>query len=296
PGPLAPDGDLPNASDCSEFDRIYAVTRLDLERLDDTGEATADIQDWPWQHGAPVKDGDGIPNNYDIEAGDRPDITGHQMLWWVMNDLGGPHGWGQTEPLGVEVQASAFSFAADEPALHHATFFRYRIINRQSYTIDSVYVGLWRDVDLGDGTDDFVGSDTTLGMGFVYNGDDFDDSIDGYGAHPPALGLDFLQGPVAENDGLDNDGDGSMDEPGERLRMSTFMIYHGDSGVRGNPYDAVDAYNYMRAIWRDGTPLTYGGTGYGGTTPTHFMWPGDPVSQAYWSEENTDGLGSRNTP
>jgi len=26
------------------------------------------------------------------------------------------------------------------------------------------------------------------------------------------------------------------------------------------------------------------------------MWPGDPVSQAYWSEENTDGLGSRNTP
>src|SRR5690606_4142280 len=57
-----------------------------------------------------------------------------------------------------------------------------------------------------------------------------------------------------------------------------------------------DVYNYLRGVWRDGTPMTEGGAGYGGSQPTNFMFPGDPVNREYWSEENTDGKGSRNTP
>ena len=51
----------------------------------------------------------------------------------------------------------------------------------------------WSDPDLGNANDDYVGCDTTLSLGFVYNGDNNDES--GYGAAPPAMGYDFFQGP-----------------------------------------------------------------------------------------------------
>ncbi len=296
PGPLNEDGGLPNPLDCSEYDRIYEVTVRDLERLDETGEATADIQDWPWDQGAPVADGDGNPDNYDLAGGDRPEITGHQMLWWVMNDVGGPHGWSQSQPLGIEIQVSAFSVLSTDAALDHATFYQYRITNKQSHVIDSVYFGFWKDADLGNASDDFVGSDTTLGMSFIYNGDDDDQGSHGYGAAPPAIGFDFIQGPVASGDGVDNDGDGLVDEEGERMGMTLFLYYNGDSTPQGNPFTAMEAYNYLRGIWRDGKPMTFGGTGYGGDQRTSFMFPGDPVTGSFWSEVNVDGAGSRNHP
>ncbi len=296
PGPLTESGSLPNASDCSEYDRIYEITIRDLERLDETGEATPDILDWPWQHGAPVADGDGNPDNFDLAGGDRPGITGHKMLWWVMNDVGGPHRWSDSPPLGIEIRVSAFAVLSTDAALDHATFYQYRITNKQSHVIDSVYFGLWNDADLGNAGDDYVGSDTTLGMAFFYNGDDDDQGPHGYGVAPPAIGFDFIQGPVASADGVDNDGDGLVDEEGERMEMTIFLYYNGDSTPQGNPFTAMEAYNYLRGIWRDGNPMTVGGTGYGGDQRTSFMFPGDPVTRSFWSELNTDDAGSRNTP
>lgn len=295
PGPLTEAGELPNASDCSAYDRIYEITVRDLEQLDETGDVTADIRDWPWQLGAPVRDGDGNPENYDLAAGDRPDITGHQMFWWVMNDLGGQHGWGGTQPLGIEVRASAFAVLSTDPSLDHATFYRYQISNKQSYTIENTYVGLWADADLGFLHDDFVGSDTLLGMAYFYNADDVDDRPSGYGAAPPALGIDFVQGVLARHDELDNDADGEVDEDGERKSMSTVIHLTGADWGWGAPA-AYAAYGYLRGIWLDGKPLTVGGTGYGGTTPASFAFPGDPVTGSYWSEMNMDGDGARNTP
>ena len=43
-------------------------------------------------------------------------------------------------------------------------------------------------------------------------GDAEDEGADGYGFNPPAIGVDFFQGPLSDpNDGLDNDGDGAVD-------------------------------------------------------------------------------------
>lgn len=293
PGPLDDQGNPP--ADCSPFDRIYSITKDDLDAFEAGEPHTADIEDWPWQLGAPVVDGDGNPNNYNLAGGDRPELTGTQTAWWIMNDVAGPHEWSQSAPIGLEVQVTAFAFRRAD-ALNNTTFYKYKLIYKGSQPLTNTYFGIWSDPDLGNAGDDFVGSDTTLGMGFVYNGDDFDDTSVGYGGQPPALGYDFFQGPLVNNDGRDNDGDGEVDEDDERIAMSKFIYYNNDSTPIGNPFTGDEAYGYLRGIWRDGKPVTLGGDGYGGDVLVDYMFPGDPTTAEFWSEENIDGAGARNTP
>ena len=58
---------------------------------------------------------------------------------------------------------------------------------------------------LGDPFDDYVGCDVNRGLGYVYNGDGVDEDNTGflgYGANPPAVGVDFFEGPYQDNDGI----------------------------------------------------------------------------------------------
>ncbi|MDX1408795.1 MAG: hypothetical protein R3330_11695, partial [Saprospiraceae bacterium] len=210
PGPINDDGTLPNPEDCATYDRIYKVSRLDIENYEATGMAASDLADWPADLGAPVlaargngvdddgdglidegsdgidNDGDGfvderneqerrIDGGYDLAAGDRPEIVGDQALWWVMNDLGNEHRNSLTPPLGVEVQVLAWSFARAD-ALGETTFYRYRVINKSGVPIQNTFLSIFSDPDLGNYQDDFVGVDTSLSLGFTYNADDEDDT------------------------------------------------------------------------------------------------------------------------
>ena len=153
------------------------------------------------------------------------------------------------------------------------------------------------DTDLGDFDDDYVGSDSTLGMGYTYNADNEDGGGEGYGTPPPALGLFFMEGPGADDDLVDNDHDGEVDEPGERLRTTTVGLYYGGGGVTEDPSIAAHYYTYMQARWKDGMPYTYGGNGRDfSNIPTHWFFSGDPVTSEFWSEMNADGLGTRIEP
>ena len=312
PGPLDANGNPP--ANCANFDRIYNITSEELETYEQTGQATADIREWPANLGAPVVDGDGNPDNYNLEGGDRPEVIGDQTAWWVMNDVGNAKGWSQTPPIGMEVQVTAFAFRSAN-ALNNTTFYKYKLIYKGSQPLEDTWFGIFVDPDVGDASDDLVGSDTTLGLGFAYNGDNNDAGFDGYGDQPPAVGYDFFQGPRVDEDGIDNDGDGLVDEGAdgidndedgeidepdeyERLRMEKFVYWLNAGGLPyGSPDGATgDGYRYLQGIWRDGTSMTLGGVGHGGSTPVDYMFPGDPVRQEFWSEENTDGAGSRNTP
>jgi PKD repeat protein len=131
------------------------------------------------------------------------------------------------------------------------------------------------------------------GMGYCYNGDSDDGgSAPGtYGLSPPAVGFDFIGGPLADpNDGIDNDRDSTVDESGERFKMSVFKYDGGD-----NPSGGQDFYNYLKGWWRDGTPQTYGGSGHNTGLPCSFMFPGlsDPygwgtngIPQSPWYDVN----------
>ena len=70
----------------------------------------------------------------------------------------------------------------------------------------------WVDTDLGYAFDDFVGCDVSRGLGYCYNGAAVDGNgePESYGDQPPAIGVDFFQGPYMDPDGFDNpsfDGD-----------------------------------------------------------------------------------------
>jgi hypothetical protein len=233
-----------------------------------------------------VLDGDGDSTNYDLAAGDQPAISGDQMLWWVMNDVGNRHEYSLTPPIGLEVHVSAFAFGQGPAALRQATFYRLRLHKRSPGTLERAYVTFWSDPDLGDAADDYTGADTTRDLSYWYNADNQDGNGSGgtYGVAPPAVGIQLLQGPVGTANGRDDDGDGTVDEPGERLRM-TASIGGWDSPPSGGPFNGVGMYRRMQGRWNDGTPITEGGYGYGGGAPvTTYTFPGDPTVPHYWSE------------
>jgi hypothetical protein len=210
--------------------------------------------------------------------------------------------------MGIEIHGMAYAVNSPaDTAVSNTIFVRYKVINRSSNDYLNTYIGNWTDLDLGYYGDDHVGSDVGRSAYYVYNADAVDamGATPGpadYGSAPPAQGVVFLRGPEADpGDGIDNDRNGVVDEPGEAWDMSKFVYYNNDYTVTGNPQTAADVYNYIRGIWLDGTPLTYGGTGYNSVgPPADFMFPGasDPNGwgtggnpQAAWDEYS-----SRNTP
>ncbi len=299
-GPLDDNGNPPD--DCSVFDKIWEVRRVDIEDFLNLGAISDNLKHWPWQLGAPVVDGDGIPDNYNLEGGDLPELLGDQRLWWIMNDRGNEHEATDSKPIGLEVHASAFSFSNSGP-VGNFTFYDYLLINKNNVPVTNTYFTLFTDVDLGDFSDDYIGSDSLLHLGYAYNSDEIDNAC-GIDFEPPAVGFTFLETILADTDGFDNDRDGEIDESGEMMGTSSVFRYGGGGGVVGDPVTKSDYYNYMQATWKDGKPLLKGGFGYDRfglpadlpLEPTKFVLSGDPVTKSFWSEFNINGEGLANHP
>ena len=132
-------------------------------------------------------------------------IKGDQTLWWVFNDKGNIHTETDGAAIGMEIRAQAFAFATND-VINNMTFYSYEIINRSTFELTETYFCPWVDTDLGYPQDDFIGCDVNRGLGYCYNGADVDGSgeIEAYGDQPPAIGVDFFQGPYMDPDGSDN--------------------------------------------------------------------------------------------
>src|SRR5262249_34894562 len=131
-------------------------------------------------------------DSIDVEG---PDVVGDQMLWCVYNDAdpaAHTNPAGSTNPLGVEIQQTTFAFNR-QGALGNTIFLKYKITNKGGNTLDNLCVSVWAEPDLGGSTDDRVGCDTTLSLGYCYNATNNDQM---YGATPPAVGYDFFLGPI----------------------------------------------------------------------------------------------------
>ncbi|MFH1118818.1 MAG: hypothetical protein V1775_03275 [Bacteroidota bacterium] len=132
-------------------------------------------------------------------------IKGDATLWWVFNDKGNIHTETTGTPIGLEIRAQAFGFATNDE-INNMTFYSYEIINRSTFRLRDTYFSQWVDTDLGQADDDFVGCDVGRGLGYSYNGKpkDGDGQFWAYGDQPPAIGVDFFQGPYMDPDGSDN--------------------------------------------------------------------------------------------
>ena len=131
-------------------------------------------------------------------------LKGDQTIWWVFNDMGNIHTESLGQPIGMEIRAQAFAFSTNDE-INNMTFYSYEIINRSTYELRETYFSQWIDADLGYAHDDFVGCDVKRGLGYCYNGDESDGPGSGsYSGIPPAVGIDFFQGPYMDPDGKDN--------------------------------------------------------------------------------------------
>lgn len=310
---------------CNEYDRHWVMTRAEVEQFlawrADPGsipgyQIPTSMLTWPGngntarnedQFLAPFIDvnADGV---YDPNTGDYPgyDLTnttggscenvlfGDKTLWWVFNDKGNIHTETSGQAIGIEIRAQAFAFATNDE-INNMTFYAYQVINRSTFTLTNTYFANWSDPDLGDYQDDFVGCDVPTGLGFCYNGDEDDGTGQGvtYGKNPPASGVDFFRGPLADADGIDNPasetfsgtGYGDSIPDNERLGMEYFMVFKNDPTLEGNPSNATHFYNYMRAKWKDGLALTYGENGRNPSNPEcryAFPWTSDPGNPTNW--------------
>lgn len=255
------------------WEKIWKVTQgqIDQFRADQSVGATnflfyPDIETWP-AHGntalgeladqAPFVDvnNDGV---YDpLNDGDYPCIKGDQALWWTFNDDATPNLETGGDPFGVQVKTMAYAYDCDGPCpapwLDHTTFYQYTIVNPTTTNYSDVYLGFWMDCDIGNYADDAIGCDTSLGIGFAYNGDADDETASGYGLNPPALGSKFVQTP--------NGGE-----------MTNFISYENDFSTHGNPEIAAHYYGYMRSKFKDGSQLV----DYVTSAPTNYIYTGDP--------------------
>ncbi|MCQ2279247.1 MAG: hypothetical protein MJZ49_00395 [Bacteroidales bacterium] len=132
-------------------------------------------------------------------------LKGDATLFWIFNDKGGPHTESQGEAIGLEIRAQAFGFSTNDE-LNNMTFYSYEIINRSTFDLTNTFFSQWVDPDLGWADDDYVGCDVARGLGYCYNGRNIDGQglAQHYGAQPPAVGVDFFQGPYLDPDGYDN--------------------------------------------------------------------------------------------
>lgn len=289
PGPLKISDGSTNSALSAKYNKVWKVSRLQIDSFRSGLSVPTAILDWPGSSDAT----DGISSKlapfvdlnsngiYEPLKGEYPDIKGDVMLWWVFNDNGGVHGESFGLPLGIEIQASAYTYNCSDPILSNAVFLDYKIFNRSANTYNNVYAGMWSDLDIGNIFNDYTGSIPELNTYYGYNGTstDKDTTVSlksgsylyrGYGNMLPAQAVTFLKGISGDN--------------GKEMAMSSFMSYNNDLTVTGDPFNTASFYNYLRGIWTDGTPLTTGGTGYGGSEQTSFAFPGDVLTKDQWTE------------
>lgn len=238
--------------------------------------------------------------SYDPTVGDYPFIKGDQAIFFVYNDNGGTHSETGGTSLGLEVQGMAYEFSCSDPAFANTVFVDYTVINKSTNTYHDFYAGSWTDFDIGNYNDDYIGSDATRGAYYAYNGAVTDAQ---YGATPPAQAVLFLSTIYKTPNLIDDPADSTLNGAGyndgiidnEQMGMNRFIAYGNNASVTGNPVTPQQYYGYMDGTWKDGRPVTYGGTGYSTSagTSSDFMYPGssDPtgygthgVAMSPWSE------------
>jgi hypothetical protein len=271
PGPLTIDGGADvTSSTALIYDQVYTVTKAEVDYHAQNFYiagyvAPTSITDWP-AHGDVGLDQDfylapfvdvNQDQVYTPEFGDYPLIRGGIASYVIMNDKLDLHTQSGGEPIGIECHFMFYQYASSDD-LNNTTFVNIKLINRGTQTIYDFSVGGLLDADLGDYTDDYMGSDSALNLIYSYNSLNTDGS---YGVNPPAVGLVSLNHDLA-----------------------VAGTYVGNTGPTSLPVIANDYFMNMSGYYKDGTAMTEGGTGYGGTTPSTFQFHGDPNVAGEWSE------------
>ncbi len=293
PGKILSDGKAedPNSTGVRVFRvrRDYKSADLSMES-DNEGKSQQavysqyekDWNEWPADKGAQYEDVDS--NGKYNPSIDYPGVPGaDQTLWFVANDLDSVKTkslYGSL-PMGIEMQTTVWGYNASAP-LGNIVFKKYLLINKSKNNFNEMYIGIWSDPDLGDAGDDYVGCDTTLDVGYVYNGKIVD--LVYSPLKPPSIGFCLLRGPIVEGMPDDVAYFGDRKIYGKRnLHMTAFCnVYKNGGGVWHAPMrgdyknGTLFLYNMLQGLLGDGTPHPLPISMGNGTTK--FPYSGDPVN------------------
>lgn len=297
PGPLTIGTASITQDKCKAYDRIWKITLSEINDFrtnpNNWFNPSEEINTWPVHVASNVGEADKLApffdndndGRYDPSAGDYPSFDQNvkenipdMMMFILYNDKGNIHSESEGIPIGLELHTQAFGYATNDE-VNNMTFYRTTIFNRSNEIIDSCVFGEWVDPDLGNYADDYVECDVKRNLGICYNGDDNDEGQLGYGLNPPSVGVTFFEGPRRPDS--------------SEIGLTKFVYYNNDFSPTGNPSRPEHYWGYLNGRWKDGSPITYGGNGKGGSDTASFMFPGDtdPAGRATWNERN-----SQNTP
>ena len=258
---------------------FYRIYRLSYGIID------SDRTNWP--NALLGNSSQGAPVYYDDQTHTwKPlDFADQTMFYCYTDSYAESHGVGSgsTAPLNADIKQINFAF--DEPgAMGNIIYSYFTLINKNTLPWINTYFTIWTDDDIGIATDDLVGCDTLLDMGYTYNGTNHDGI---YGDAPPAVAFDFIKGPMVYTA---NNNDTSFICYGKNKRtkvgykqsgMSVFNWYFGGA----DPRNYVETYRLMSGLHP--RPGVGGDPGleiinHVTNLPTHFYYSGDPVSSTGW--------------
>lgn len=277
------------------LDKSWKVSKDEIiyhiDNYDQPGyEAPEGIKNWPGNGIQQL----GVANNlapfidvnndgeYNPDDGDYPCIKGDEAVYTILNDDYASNTPINTDliGMGLEVHIMLYQFE-NKPLVDQTTFVNVKVYNRGNKSYTNFKPTFYMDFDIGFAFDDYIGCDTSKNVGYGYNATNFDSggsNADGYGENPPAMGVVCLN-----------------------HKMERFGCYLNGSPVlpTSDPTNTAEYWNYMNGKWKDSTSWVVGGMGYPGTsgatsTPTNYLYPGNPLTGEGWSERNVDGNDSAN--
>lgn len=210
-----------------------------------------------------------------------------QLLFWIINDNGGPHWLTSGDALRMELHLYAYGYKGEKD-IDNTSFFHIRSIYKGELDLDNTFISLWLDPDLGCYTDDYMGTDTLQDMMYVYNQDAVDgtngvfcpSNIKTFGDKIPIMGFQLIEGLKDTKDGILND-----------IGMTSTMIL--SNGSVGSPEPPttdpegsdISFYNIMNGLWKTGDAVTKGGTGYNlaSTDSIKYFFTDPPDDPNGWS-------------
>ncbi len=229
--------------------------------------------------------GDGVYNPVDLNSNgiwdaneDAPEINGTITAWCVYND-GIPADerlFSDMHPLGIEVRQTIWT-DEENPELKNVFFVRYSIYNTGTVTetLDSVYFGVWTDNDIGEFSNDFVGSTPELFTGYTYD-----------------VGYDelfYLNSPTTMKTLLNVKKNPVNDIPNLSLLNTSYISYISAHPTQGDPRNVEELRNYMLGKNKLGEEIEPCNFEYGivlgedcSTIDGSWMFSGNPVDSIGW--------------
>lgn len=216
PGPFTTLSDY-NHEIMDKYNRGYYVT-VDMieDHITNTVNGTLGyvipfgIKEWPVEGDVLVGQGAVLAayvdrndnGTYDPENGDYPKIYGDHCLLNIYHQPSG-----SATSSEVECHQYYFTFDCDTSDVTKNTVFMRQKYIARGMDFDSVYMTQFADFNIGNSSDDYMGTNVELGMIYGFNADPFDESSGGnigFQDTIPAMGVMYVQGVKLFDDGSDN--------------------------------------------------------------------------------------------